>query len=182
MNFIIFDLEATCWPDKSHTSEIIEIGAVKINENKEIVDEFCHFIKPILNPVLSDFCTELTSIEQKCIDNAEGFPSVINEFKDWIGVSNNDYYLCSWGFYDRKQLIQDSKLHLIDFNWVHKHISIKHQHQKINGLKRPIGLGNAIDFEDMKFEGTAHRGIDDARNIAKIFIRYFGEWEYDASC
>ncbi len=32
--------------------------------------------------------------------------------------------------------------------------------------------------EGLELEGTHHRGIDDAKNIAKIFIRYFEEWEY----
>jgi 3'-5' exoribonuclease 1 len=43
--FIIYDLEATCWRSpKPRQVEIIEIGAVKINEDLEIVDEFCEFI------------------------------------------------------------------------------------------------------------------------------------------
>jgi 3'-5' exoribonuclease 1 len=127
MNYIIFDLEATCWEDKhKHVSEIIEIGAIKINENKEIVDEFNLFIKPVLQPQLSDFCMKLTSIEQSDVDNAKRFPEVIEEFKKWIGVENNNYNLCSWGFYDKKQLITDSELHNVPIDWLERHISVKH--------------------------------------------------------
>ena len=62
MNYIIVDLEATCWQGKRlGQNETIEIGAVLVNEHKEIVSEFEQFIKPLNHPILSAFCTELTS-------------------------------------------------------------------------------------------------------------------------
>lgn len=178
MNYIIFDLEATCWPEKGkHKSEIIEIGALKINDKQLIVSEFNSFVKPINHPILSEFCKKLTSIQQQDIDISEFLPSAIEKFKKWIGFENEDYLLCSWGFYDRKQLISDCTLHEIDFKWTNKHISLKHQYANLKKLDRPIGLGNAINAEGLQFEGIAHRGIDDARNIARIFLRYFNDWE-----
>jgi 3'-5' exoribonuclease 1 len=180
MNHIIFDLEATCWEDKhKHTSEIIEIGAVKIDDNQQIIDEFNTFIQPILQPQLSEFCKSLTSIKQNDVDSAEKFPVVIEKFKNWIGVGKQDYVLCSWGFYDKKQLKQDAELHNLTIDWVNRHISVKHQHQTLCNLKKPVGLGRAIHLENMQFEGTAHCGIDDARNIAKIFLKYFGMWKLE---
>lgn len=180
MDYIIFDLEATCWEEKhKHVSEIIEIGAVKINQNKAIVGEFNAFVKPVLQPRLSEFCMKLTSIEQADVDNAKRFPEVINEFKEWIGTNKNDYCLCSWGFYDKKQLITDSELHNIPTNWLEKHISVKHQHQILTNLNKSVGLGRAIRLENLDFEGIPHRGIDDARNIAKIFLKYFGLWKIE---
>jgi 3'-5' exoribonuclease 1 len=177
MNYIVFDLEATCWAEKGkHQHEIIEIGALKINENQKIIEEFNVFIKPVLHPQLSAFCTNLTSIKQQSIDNSQNFPMVIEQFKNWIGLED-EYLLCSWGFYDRKQLIADCSLHELDYKWCNNHISLKHQHARITNHERPIGLENAMNFEKMQFEGTAHRGIDDARNIARIFLKYFEKWE-----
>ncbi|MDF1547095.1 MAG: exonuclease domain-containing protein [Bacteroidales bacterium] len=178
MNYIIFDLEATCWEDKQrHTSEIIEIGAIKINEMQQVMSKFNVFIRPILQPQLSEFCTKLTSISQDDIDAAQHFPEVAEQFKNWIRVDEEDYLLCSWGFYDKKQLTMDAELHKLSTEWLQHHISIKHQHQVLKNLDRPVGLGKAIKMEGLQFEGTAHRGIDDAKNIAKIFIKYFGMWK-----
>jgi inhibitor of KinA sporulation pathway (predicted exonuclease) len=178
MNYIILDLEATCWEEKSKfQSEIIEIGAVKINDNQQIVDEFDAFIKPILHPELSEFCTKLTSIKQSQIDMAHGFPIVIEQFKAWIGMDKK-YFLCSWGFYDKKQFTADCNLHKLDIEWLKNHMSIKHQHAGLKKLKHPVGLGYAITHEGMKFEGKAHRGIDDARNISRIFLKYFTKWKF----
>ena len=54
--FIIYDLEATCWRSpKPRQVEIIEIGAVRVNEHLEIVDEFCEFILPVIHPRLINF-------------------------------------------------------------------------------------------------------------------------------
>ena len=71
MNYIVLDLEATCWKQKGKfQNEIIEIGAVCISNDKEILGEYCSFVKPQTHPILSDFCTELTTIEQKDVDGA----------------------------------------------------------------------------------------------------------------
>jgi 3'-5' exoribonuclease 1 len=180
MNYIIVDLEATCWEgwDKSQ-NETIEIGAIKINEKKEFVSEFSYFIKPLKHPVLSDFCKKLTSIKQEDVDNAPHFDEVIEKFKSWIGHGTEDYLLCSWGFYDKKQFESDCRIFGLDESWLTKHISLKHQHGQIRKLQRAIGMKNALEFEGLKLEGTHHRGIDDARNIGKIFIKYFDKWIFD---
>lgn len=178
MNYIIFDLEATCWEGRDLTqNETIEIGAVKINDKKEIVDEFVQFIKPLKHPILSDFCKELTSIQQDDVDNAPFFNVAIENFKNWIDISE-DYLLCSWGVYDKRQFQSDYKLWGLNADWVKKHISIKHQHGKICNLKRAIGMKNALIHEKFKLDGTHHRGIDDARNISKIFIKHFDKWDF----
>ncbi len=178
MNNIILDLEATCWKGRSmqKQNEIIEIGAVKINDKGEILDEFCEFIKPKLNPKLSDFCIELTTITQEEIDTADTYDTVIERFKNWIDL-NESYVLCSWGFYDKKQFQKDDALYNLDSNWLEHHISLKHQYAAIKNLKKPIGMGGALKMEKLTLDGTHHRGIDDARNIAKIFKTNILKWQ-----
>ena len=61
--FILYDLEATCWrTSRPKRVEIIEVGAVKVNEKLEIVSEFCAFVRPLMHPVISKFCTSLTCV------------------------------------------------------------------------------------------------------------------------
>ena len=180
MNYIILDLEATCWEghDKSR-NETIEIGAVKINSDKQIVSEFQEFIKPIRFPILSNFCRDLTTITQVQIDEAKHYYEVIEEFKKWIGYPDEDYLLCSWGVYDRRQFESDDELNNLASDWTVKHISLKHQHGKIKKLKRALGMKRALEYEGLELEGSHHRGIDDARNIAKIFIKNFSSWDFN---
>ena len=83
--YVIFDLEATCWDSGAKTNnqinEIIEIGAVKLGENLAQVGTFQTFIKPTKNPILSDFCVELTSIKQRDVDNAPYFAEALYDFE-----------------------------------------------------------------------------------------------------
>ena len=179
MNYVIVDLEATCWEghDKSR-NETIEIGAVLINEQGQFLSEFEAFVKPLKFPILSDFCKNLTSITQANVDNAPYFSEVLEAFKSWFGHGQKDYVICSWGFYDRKQFESDCELHGLDKSWLRPHISLKHQHGKLTGQKRALGMKRALEAEGLTLEGTHHRGIDDARNIAKIFVKYLNQWDY----
>ena len=148
MNFIIFDLEATCWKGRpiSKQQETIEIGALKINRFGELQSEYGRFVRPRINPYLSAFCQELTSIEQSDVDRASDFGSVIDDFQEWIGLfEDEDYLLCSWGNFDKQLLKQDCRLHELEGEWLEKHINVKRQYQEILRLHRPRGLKNAVE-------------------------------------
>lgn|GEM_PF-399631 len=171
--YIIFDLEATCWEKKNDKAkEIIEIGAVKLNENLETVDRFSEFVKPTINPKLSQFCKTLTSIKQKDVDDAKTFNDAILDFERWILSSSEDVKLLSWGYYDKKQILEESErknysrkiIQLLNEN----HISLKHEFARIR-KERTCGMKKALNKLNLPLEGTHHRGIDDAENIARIF-------------
>jgi inhibitor of KinA sporulation pathway (predicted exonuclease) len=89
------DLEATCdevdesesprpltvVPDQMKT---IEIGLVVIDmESLEIVDEFQRFVRSQINPILTDFCVKLTSIQQAAVDGARTYQQVGEEFQSF---------------------------------------------------------------------------------------------------
>lgn len=180
MNYIIFDLEATCWDKDEHPAsemEIIEIGAIKFRKNPAghwDKSEFNVFVKPTIHPELSSFCKKLTSITQKDVDGALPFETVLPLFQHFIGVGREEYLLCSWGFYDRKQLAQDCKLWRKDTKWLKPHISLKHQFAG----RRKMGVSAALKKIGKAFKGMHHRGIDDARNIFEIFIYNFSNWDF----
>jgi 3'-5' exoribonuclease 1 len=179
MKFIIYDLEATCWEDRrSRKAETIEIGAVKLNEYGEVESTFCKFIKPVIHPFLSPFCMNLTSISQIDINRAEKFPEVVEAFQDWIEVYDEAYLLCSWGKFDKTQLIKDCELHDVEDDWLEDYINLKSQYADMKNLNKPYGLKKAVKREGFEFEGIHHRGIDDAYNLAKIFGKYFDVWQY----
>ncbi|MEM9884583.1 MAG: 3'-5' exonuclease [Bacteroidota bacterium] len=178
MNYIIFDLEATCWQGKpkSKQQETIEIGAFLLNPYGEIKASYNRFIRPILNPYLSTYCTELTSIEQHQVDRARKFDKVIEEFQDWAEVFEEDYWLCSWGKFDQTILQEDCRLHDIEEDWLDYHINLKSQYREIKGLSKERGLKKAVEKEGFDFSGMHHRAISDAENLVKIFLKYLDEW------
>ena len=180
MNFIVFDLEATCWEGRplSMVQETIEIGALSVSRYGEVESVFSRFVRPAVNPRLSFFCLELTTINQENIDRAEAFPQVIEDFQDWIGIFEEEYVLCSWGKFDLDLLIQDCQLHDLEDDWLDPHINLKRQYRDLKGLSRPRGLKSSVKAEGFEFTGTHHRAIDDAENLCKIFTKYLDEWQF----
>lgn len=181
MNYIIYDIEATCWqgspPDK--VSETIEIGAYLLDDYGDVKDKFSKFIQPVISQSLSSYCVELTGIKQQQVDRAERFPSVIEEFQDWIGVGFEDYILCSWGAFDKKQLAADCRLHRLETSWLEPHINLKEQYRKLKRMTIGPGLKKIVEMEGYDFDGPHHRAIADAYNLAKIFNRYLGDWDFN---
>lgn len=176
MEYIIFDLEATCW-EKNNTriNEIIEIGAVKLNNHLETIDTFSIFVKPYINPVLSSFCTSLTTISQTDVNSAPFFADSMGKFETFITATSDHIKLISWGNYDKKQILEESllkKYHGPILKLLGTHINLKNIFSQTYKVKK-AGMLNALKYLNIKLEGTHHRGIDDAKNISLIFKKIY---------
>jgi inhibitor of KinA sporulation pathway (predicted exonuclease) len=169
---VIVDLEATCCDQNSfprEEMEIVEIGAVRVSSSTgEIESEFGAFVKPVRNPILTEFCSDLTTISQEDLKDADSYPQVLAAFWSWL-EEQPDYDFCSWGDYDKKQFMQDCEYHRLAYPFSGIHRNLKAEFSAAIGGKKRFGLGGAIRKIGLEFEGTAHRGIDDARNIARIY-------------
>ncbi|MGO4100253.1 exonuclease domain-containing protein [Pseudomonas sp. TAF7] len=173
------DLEATCDEvDESESPrplavvpdemETIEIGLVVIDlETLEIVDEFQRFVRPQINPLLTDFCKELTSIQQAEVDNAGTYVEVGQELGVFVARYPNAAW-ASWGDYDAKQLDRDAEFascpSLLSGL---QHLNVR-KWQKSLYDQQTKGLKQTIESMSLVWQGTHHRGIDDARNVASI--------------
>lgn len=180
VNYIIYDLEATCWlgrPPKGY-NEIIEIGAVRINQYGELLGSFESFVKPTINPLLSGFCKKLTSITQDQVNCAEHFPRVLERFMDWADMDYEDYYVCSWGNNDKKLFLGECTIHKLDDEWLDHYVNLKEQFDKLKGGSVKGTLKKIVQKEGFEFTGTQHRAISDAENLAKLFLKYFDEWTF----
>lgn len=176
VTYTIFDLEATCYNNDKEkpygfVNEIIEIGAVKLDKDGNEIGRYSKFSKPLLFPIISEFCNSLTTITQEDIDNSDDLCEVLVDFLKWVDGG----ILVSWGHYDKSQMKKDLIRNGLDFllNELNGHISLKHLHGKRNGNKRGFGMKKALIMEGFKLDGTHHRGIDDAINITKIFKKIY---------
>jgi inhibitor of KinA sporulation pathway (predicted exonuclease) len=169
MRYVIVDLEATCWENNRNTDrmEIIEIGAVLLPSCSALpTAEFSRFVRPVVEPRLSDFCRKLTSISQADVDAADTFWTVLGNFLDWIGPE--PFVLCSWGAYDLNQFRVDCQRHGIPFpETFGRHVNLKKEFARVFKVRR-CGMVAALQHAGLPLEGRHHRGIDDARNIAKL--------------
>jgi inhibitor of KinA sporulation pathway (predicted exonuclease) len=154
-------------------NEIIEIGLAILSPQYELIHSQGWFVKPVQNPILSDFCKTLTTITQADVDSAKTFPEVMPDVESTIQRITNspvkDALFISWGNYDRKQFLYDCELHHYPYPFG-EHMNLKKEFSKLHKLKN-YGMNTALNHLKIPLEGTHHRGLDDALNIAKIFQR-----------
>lgn len=186
MDYIVFDTEFNqpqpklynpnikFKPNRISPFEIIEIGAVKVNQQLEIVDTFQSFIDPVIYKRLSPIVSRKTKITKKDLKKGENFVKVMREFRKWIG---NEYILCTWSNNDIREMKRNCKYHDIDYEWLENYYDIQLHCTKLLGLPKShaIGLKNSLHAFDIEQDADFHRAIDDALYTAKVFIKVFSE-------
>ena len=109
MQYIILDLEwNTAYSGKlaAFVNEVIEFGAVKLDENLNIIDSFSSFVKPQIEKKLRSRVKTLTNISNDDVKNAEIFEAVSHDFARWVG-QDDDTIVMSWGDMDIRVLIDN---------------------------------------------------------------------------
>lgn len=177
MNKIFIDLEF-CGIGKQNEEvrkitpfEIIEIGAVKLNENNEIVDEYDSYIHPLYGSIEKEI-SELTHITNEDVAQARPFVEVMAEFLDWIGEEETTVY--SWSMSDHSQLEKECRLkscynHRVE-NLLMHWIDFQKVFGSLIGIEQSIALDKALTGAGLKFDGMQHRANSDAINTAKLYL------------
>lgn len=174
---IVIDLEfcqipksmKSCFSNLNH--EIIEIGAVMLDENMDIVGQFQEYIKPQYG-VLSKRISQLTGITDEMLSASTYFPEALNHFLEWIGNDMKDMEMCSWSMTDYHQLkeeIGEKKLDskLTDMLW-DKWRDTQREFSDGLGYTGIVSLSTAMSAIDSDFSGKAHDALADAENTAKL--------------
>jgi len=105
-NFIVFDLE---WNQASSKDkeireilfEILEIGAVKMDENYNVIDIFTSLIKPQVYKTMHFSTREIVHFNIRDLESEDPFPYVMNRFLNWCG---DDPIFCTWSTADLTEL------------------------------------------------------------------------------
>lgn len=171
----IYDLEATCFHDKTKPTEIIEIGIVPLDLLTMEVREDISFSSLIINrkTEVSDFCTELTGITQQMIkEKGKDFADVCNTISKYY---SQKYPSASWGNYDLVKLTSQCKEYSIPTPFGKTHYNLKNLYAILTGDRNEKGLTNALKERKMEFKGKQHSALDDAINTALIMRDVFIE-------
>lgn len=121
MNYIVFDLEwnnAYNYATNGFTNDIIEVGAIKLDEQLRVVDTFKQLIKPDHFKKLSSRCKNLTKITNEEIKK-DGIPfdSAFSDFARWSEGEKSIFL--SWSNSDLFVLVNNFKMYMgtmdIDF-------------------------------------------------------------------
>ncbi|MCR5155086.1 MAG: exonuclease domain-containing protein [Butyrivibrio sp.] len=177
-SYIVFDLE---WNQgdapvtrngKTLAFEIVEIGAVKLNENRQKIGEFSGLIKPQVHRHMHRITGKLIHLSMEDLEKGEPFEKVASDFLAWCG---EDPKFCSWGPLDLTEfqrnldffgmpLLSDRPLAFYDV-------------QKLYSLARDDGrsrksLETAVDELGIEKDIPFHRAQADAEYTAKVFATF----------
>ena len=148
--------------------EIIEIGAVRLNENYEQEDEFQCYVCPQYGMVKKHI-TELTGITQEKVEGHPAFSDSFHSFVAWIGAAETKIY--SWSMSDIKQLRKECRLKLPDFdvNWLDtRWVDLQQAFDDRLGLHNSLALKHALGAMGRRFEGSQHSALADAVNTSAV--------------
>jgi inhibitor of KinA sporulation pathway (predicted exonuclease) len=166
---IVVDLESTCWehkPPEGEVSEIIEIGICVLNtETGRLENSKAIFVKPTRSKV-GEFCTRLTTLTQEMVDEGITFKEACQQLQD--EYQTKDYTWASYGAYDLNMFKKQCESFGVEYPFSDDHINVKALFAERNDLDRPLGMTGALYKAEIELTGTHHRGVDDAKNIAKI--------------
>ena len=148
--------------------EVIEIGAVRLDENFQQEAEFQCYVKPEYGPIKKHI-TSLTGITQAMVADKKTYAACFQDSVDWVGEEETKIY--SWSMSDIKQLRSECRYKLPDFDigWLNaRWVDLQQEFDDRLGLHNSLALKHALGAMDHKFEGTQHTALADAINTSAI--------------
>lgn len=176
MNYIVFDLEWNQGKEgkygRKHEEipfEIIEIGAIKLDENKNVIGEFHQLIKPSVYKNMHYITENMLHIHMDDLKRGKSFTEVMNDFLSWCG---EDYLFCTWGSLDLLELQRNMRYHEMEplsdgpicYLDIQKLYSIEFEEDK----KSRRALEYAVDMLSVEKDIAFHRAFSDAYYTAKV--------------
>jgi len=174
--FVVIDFEATCdMGRRLSPQEIIEFPSVLVNGMTGRLEGHFHtYIKPVYHPVLTDFCKELTGIQQSQVIGGVSLSEALLMHDNWLeerGVKNTNFAVVTWSDWDCKVMLE-SECNLKGIrkpNYFNRWINLKLPFYDSFGQLR-CNLKGAVEFAGLTWEGRAHSGLDDAKNTARLLL------------
>ncbi|QOY34850.1 3'-5' exonuclease [Anaerobacillus isosaccharinicus] len=179
--FIFFDFEMLCSKQGMSfaSMESIRLGAVKYDVETKVISTFDRYIKPKQTEPISEFCKNLTKIEDHHLENADHFPVVLQAFLSWVG-SQNEARFFSWSSNDLTRLELDASSHDIPQRTIS---NIKNNYIDFQEIftkrvsKTNLSVENALALYGLSFQGEKHNPMFDAYNTMRIYHAFCEDLE-----
>lgn len=185
MKYVVFDME---WNQtygrerplsfgRTLSGEIIEIGAVRLDEDFNVEDTFKIYVRPKFYRKLHSMVKKLTGITSETLSGAPAFAEALEEFKAFC---TEDFATMTWGDSDIPILRDNIEAHSLG-KWTAKNYNLQSIYMKEIGSKNCVSLESAaealgVESENIRYHDagcdaavTAEiaRRIDTAKGIAE---------------
>ena len=146
--------------------EIIEIGAVKLDENMAPGEEFSIYVKPEYFRQMHYKVKKITGIDSNTLANAVHFPEAMQALMDFCG---EDPVFITWGNDDKGIFEQNIIIHDLDWDWIGgwKNLQLIYNVQT-GGDKNQKSLAEAMEHFGIEQTRVAHDALGDAYNTALV--------------
>ncbi len=180
---VAFDVETT--DVDTHLGEIIQIGALILNEDLSIGETFMRYIKPYTthrNPK----AMEVNKITEAQLEGAQTMAIVLPMFEKFAMQAGKRPVLSAWAsYFDVPFLKEAYAVEARDFPFSYKNLDLKAiaqweaaQRELVLDPATGSGIAGYLAALGLTFEGTAHDGLDDIKNS----IRILKEFDYQSEC
>ena len=178
--YICIDLEMTEFTASQRTcvpganGEVIQFGAVMLDENYNMLSEFSSYVKPVYSSV-NNIINQLTGISNKNLENADDFLTVFDKFCYWRG--EGDITTFCWSKSDFNQLwseLEAKGKHRYDlFATLQDFVDLQDIFGKLISSKTSVSLESAMKLLQMDYKGQVHTALSDSYNTARILHKLF---------
>ncbi|WP_300380280.1 3'-5' exonuclease [Clostridium sp.] len=189
MSFIIIDLEfnnlegiTKFFPDIFEKNskiidldldnEIIEIGAVKLDNYMKVIEELKVYIKPSVIPILNPKISEITNIKEVDLEDGASFKEGMDRLSNLIEEGD---IICSWAKDDIIEIINNANYHNYDnIKWLKNYLDLQEYSTNILGKKKSLSLKSALEELRIKVDNTKlHDALNDAIYTGEVFKRIY---------
>jgi len=179
MHYVIMDLEwnnTYCKRLGGFINEIIEIGAVKLDEELKTVDTFSELVRPQIGRRLQGRVKRLTNLTNEEINTGDFFQVVIEQFGDWIGEEPTT--VLTWADGDIRTLISNYRYYfgtsVLPFNGRYADLQKYCQSFIDVPSSQQIGLSAAAELLGINPDlYEHHRALDDSILSSDCFRKVF---------
>jgi ERI1 exoribonuclease 2 len=171
---VVIDFEATCDKDKNpHPQEIIEFPSVIVSSvTGQLEACFQTYVRPTCNQLLSDFCKDLTGIQQIQVDRGVTLSEALLRHDKWLekkGIKNANFAVVTWSNWDCRVMLESEcrfkKIRKPPY--FNRWINLRIPFSEVFGDVR-CNLKEAVERAGLAWQGRAHCGLDDAKNTARL--------------
>lgn len=155
-------------------NEIIQIGAVLLDENYQEEDSFQTYVKPRFCDELRRSIVRLTGITDDMLVCAPGFSEALKAFFEWCIRCGDEIQIIQWSESDHSQIAGEILQKQYTLTEQEETLMTEwHDFQKeygdVIGAEHETSLSYAVMLAGEEFEGKRHDALHDARNTARIF-------------
>jgi len=179
MKYIVLDLEFNqaydygdgkgCVSNEKCPFEIIQIGAIKLNEKFEYESSLNLLIKPVVYGRIHPYVQKITGLNSNILGSQQSFQEAYEKLMEF--TDNKRVIYCVWGSNDIKELYKNIALYELDdelltINFIDVQSIASKYLNNVSGMC--IGLKNAVQALNIDVSKPFHNALYDAEYTAKI--------------